>query len=303
MQISSNWAELLLPGLRKIYDKQMDKKKDYIPVLFNVDTSNSAQEFTLGVGAMGLMQEWNSAGGQVYYEDYAKGYKTTYTHKKYGLGLQIEKELLEDDKYSEIKKRVRALADSVWNTRQYYAADYFNNAFNATYAGADTYALCSASHTKSPTDTTTWSNYSTAYELDADNVETVRNAMLAWTDDKGNYLQIDTDNLALLVPPGLRKAALVIADSGGEPDTADNNVNIWKGAIKVIEWTRLTDSNAWFMIDLTRAKKLLNWFDRKKAAIEGPDVDFDTEAAKYKVTSRFSFGHDDPSFIYGCNPS
>ncbi|GAB7387357.1 hypothetical protein BSNK01_11930 [Bacillaceae bacterium] len=297
--ISENWGELLLPGLRTIFDKHMKKLRDYLPVIFNVETSNKAQEFNLGVGSMGLMEEWTKSGNQVAYEEVNKGFKATYTHRKYSKGLQIERELLEDDLYSEIKKRTRNLAQSVYYTRQFYAASVFNNAFNPNYVGPDGKPLCATDHPLAPGATETWSNFD-QLELNADNVELVRNRMMAWTDDKGNLLAINPDTL--IVPPSLRKAALVIADSDKEPDTANNNVNIWKGSLDVIEWPFLTDPNAWFMVDSQRMKNFLNWYDRRKAQLESDD-EFDTEVAKYKVVARFSFGWDDASFIYGCNPS
>jgi len=33
MLVSDNWAELLLPGLRTIFNKHMKKKRDYLPVI------------------------------------------------------------------------------------------------------------------------------------------------------------------------------------------------------------------------------------------------------------------------------
>lgn len=296
MLVSENWSELLLPGLRTIFDKHLGKLKDYLPAIYNVEKSNKAQEFNMGIGSLGLMEEWSTSGNQVAYEDTHKGFKATYTHKKYSKGMQIERELVDDDLYSEIKKRTRNLAQSVYYTRQYYAASVFNNAFNASYPGPDGVALCATNHPKSPNDATTWSNTG-SYDLNADNVEAVRNAMMMWTDDKGNLLAINPDTL--IVPPALRKAALVIADSDKEPDTAENNVNIWRGSVNVIEWPFLTNSKAWFMVDMQRMKNFLNWFDRRIATLESEKV-FDTEVAKYKTVARFSFGWDEPSFIYGC---
>lgn len=296
MLVSENWAELLLPGLRTIFDKHLKNLKDYLPVIFNVEKSNKAQEFNMGIGSLGLMEEWSKSGNQVAYEDIHKGFKATYTHKKYSKGMQIERELVDDDLYSEIKKRTRNLAQTVYYTRQYYAASVLNNAFNASYPGPDGVALCATNHPKSPNDATTWSNAGN-YDLTADNVEAVRNAMMMWTDDKGNLLAINPDTL--IVPPALRKPALVIADSDKEPDTAENNVNIWRGSLNVIEWPFLTNPKAWFMVDMQRMKNFLNWFDRRIATLESEKV-FDTEVAKYKTVARFSFGWDDPSFVFGC---
>ncbi len=296
MQVRENWPDLLLPILRKIYDKHLNKMKDFLPVLYNMETSKKAQEFTMGVGSLGLMEEWGTTGSQVAYETIYRGYKAEYTHKKYSKGLKIERELLEDDLYSEIKKRVRTLTQSVYYTRQYFGASTFNNAFNASHTGPDGKPLCAADHPFSPTNSSTWVNAG-EYALNADNVEKVRNEMKKWKDDKGNLIAVNPDTL--IVPSSLRKTALVISDSEKEPSTSDNDVNIWKGSIDVIEYDFLTDPNAWFMVDRERMKTYLTWYDRRKAKLEN-EKDFDTEAAKYKVINRFSFGFDDPTWIYGC---
>ena len=295
MLIRENWAELLEPGLRTIFDKHIRKLKDFLPVLYAVEGSKKAAEHTQGVGSLGLMEEWEQSGAQVAYEDIYRGFPMTYRHKKYSKGMKIERELIDDDQYSEIKKRTKNLAMSVYYTRQFYGASVFNNAFNDNFAGPDAVALCSAVHPLSPTNAATWSNAGTL-ALNADNVEIVRNRMKDWTDDKGNKLAINPD--MLIVPSALRKTALVIADSPKEPDTADNNVNIWQGNVKVVEHDFFTNPNVWFMVDSERMKRFLIWFDRRKAQLESEKT-FDTEVAKYKTVSRFSFGWDDPTFIYG----
>lgn len=297
MMIRDNWPELLEPGLRRIFDKHLEQKRDYIPVIYNVQTSRKAQETSLGVGSLGLMDEWTATGNMVSYEDINKLFKSTYVHMKYSKGITIERELLEDDQYNEIAKRVRRLAQSVWYTRQVHAASVFNNAFSPSHLGPDAKPLCAPDHPVAPGSTTTYSNADTL-PLTADNLELVRTRMKSWTDDKGNLLAIDPDTL--IVPTALRKAALVIADSEKEPDTADNNVNIWKGSVRVIEWDFLKNPKAWFVVDSSRMKNFLNWFNRRQPVLERDRDDFDTEAAKWKTVGRWSFGWDDPSFVYGC---
>lgn len=298
MMLSDNWAELMLPVLRRIYEKHRKKLKDFVPVMFNVQKSQRAFEQHFGIGSLGLMTPWDDSGRQVAYEDIHKGYLQVYRHKKYSKGLEVERELPEDDQYGEIKKRVRILLRTVYYTRQYYGAGVFNNAFNANYAGPDEKPLCASDHPLSPTNSQTWSNVNTSLKLNADNVEYVRNEMMEWTDDKGNLLAVNPDTL--IVPPRLRKPAMVIADTDKEPDTSDNNINIWHGSLDVIEWPFLKNSNAWFMVDRERQKDFLYWFDRRTAKLEQDRENFDTEVARYKVVNRFSFGWDDASFIYGC---
>jgi hypothetical protein len=243
---------------------------------------------------MGLMDEWEASGRQVSYETVYRGYKATWTHKKYSKGLEIERELLEDALYPEVKSRTRTLADSLYYTRQYHAVRPFNECLS--FIGPDGVPLASDSHPLGPYNATTWSNYGTSLTLNATNVEAVRNLMKEWTDDKGNLLLINPDTL--IVPKALRKAALVVADTDKEPDTAENNVNIWKGSVNVIEWDFLTNSNLWILADMNRLKRFMKWFDRRKGILEKDREHFDTEVAKYKIVSRFSYGHEDASFAY-----
>lgn len=299
MVISDNWAELLDPGLRKIYDKHLKQYADYLAKIYNVQSSKKAAEYNLGSGELGTLDEWTATGNQVSYEDINKGYKSTYTHKKYSKGFKVERELVEDDLYNEVQKKPRKLARSVYYTRQIHAASVFNNAFNASYLGPDAKPLCSASHPTGPNNTgTTYSNVATT-ALDATAVETDRVNSMGWKDDKGNMLVVNLDTL--IVPRNLRKAALIVADSDKEPDTSDNNVNVWKGALKVIEWPFLTDSNNWFFADGERMKEFLNWFDRRKPTLEADRANFNDESAAWKTVGRWSYGWDDWSWLIGHN--
>jgi phage major head subunit gpT-like protein len=296
MMISDNWDELMLPGLRSIFNKHLKKKKDFVAELFSEEGSTKQAEFNQGTGSLGMMDEWGATNNQVSYEDVAKGFKSTYMHKKYSKGLSLERELVEDDQYGEIKKRIRLLTQTVYYTRQYYGALIFNQAFNAANAGPDHVALCSASHPNSPSDPTVQANATTGF-LNATNLEFARTAMKGWKDDKNNLLAVTPDTL--IVGPANRKAALVIADSTGEPDISDNNVNIWKGSVNVIEFDFLTSSTAWFLSDKERMAAFLHWYNRRIAKLEMDKENFNSEVGAYKVVNRFIAGWDDWSFIYG----
>ena len=296
MMQSSNWQEFLLPTLRKVFNKHIGQMKDYVPVMYAIEKSDKAQEFMHGIGSAGTMRKWTDTGSQVHYEDIYKGYKSTWTHDKWSNGLIIERELLEDSMYPEVRGRTTALADSVYYTRQEHAAKPFNECL--TTIGPDGVALASASHPLGPNNAATWSNYASSATLNAENVEEIRNESKTWKDDKGNKLLIKLDTL--VVPPKMRKAAMVIADTDREPDSSDWNVNIWKGSLKVIEWDFLENDNMWFFIDMNRMKRMLYWFERRKPVLAQDKEDFNTEVAKYKVVGRWSLGPSDASFFYAC---
>jgi hypothetical protein len=58
----------------------------------------------------------------------------------------------------------------------------------------------------------------------------------------------------------------------------------------------LTDTDAWFI--KTDVQEGLKYFERNADEF-GMDEDFDTDNAKYKARSRFSFGWTDARGIYG----
>jgi hypothetical protein len=81
--------------------------------------------------------------------------------------------------------------------------------------------------------------------------------------------------------------------------SADNTLNAIKtmGIIpEIIVNDYLTDTDAWFI--RTNVQDGLKYFERDADSF-GMDEDWDTENAKYKARSRFSFGWTDPRAIYG----
>ena len=78
-----------------------------------------------------------------------------------------------------------------------------------------------------------------------------------------------------------------------------NDLNALKtmGAIpKVITNHYLTDVDAWFI--RTDVQNGMKYFERRADSFD-MDSDFDTDNAKFKAMSRYSFGWTDPRSIYG----
>lgn len=315
MQTKLQWDPLVLqPVFRELYEIASKNKKDYIPLMYGVESSEKDTEYLDGVGGEGLMEEWGQSGNQVFYDDINELWKKSFTMKKFSLGRQIERDFVDDLKLAEIRNRITGLADAVYKTQQYQAVETFNNAFltstatdfrGRTYnaAGVDGVALCSASHPYSPKDSTTQSNITTN-SLSIDAWDSATTAMQEWVDDRGNNMSVMPDTL--IVAPYNRRKAFQIAGMPGkeaasyEPDTADHNINIYDGEINVIVNPFLKNRYAWFAVDSTRMKMYHKWFWRRKPE-NGTITDFDTEVAKYKVIGRWRSGFANYSWVYGAN--
>lgn len=297
MAISEQWAELLEPGLRRIFELQRDAlaAASLVPGLFNVVGSTKAEEHDLSVGGFG---DWLEYEGAIEYDDHEQGFKTTYTHVEYVRGFKVERKLVDDDQYNIINRRPRGLALSAMRTREKHAASVFINAFDTNYVGGDAAALC-ASHAYSPSNSSTQSNAgSTA--LSYDSVVETRRLMREYEDDRGELIQVNPS--VILHPPELEETASAIVNTLNKVDVADYHDSfIRRKGITNLSWDYLTNAKDWWFIDPQLAKLFLIWFDRVGLEFTmDPTSDFRLEA-RYRGYQRYSYGWSDWKFVYGHN--
>jgi hypothetical protein len=297
MAISAQWAELLEPGLRAIFNTQRDAlvAESRIPALYNVVRSTKAQEHDLAMGGFG---DWEQYAGRIEYDENDQLYKTTYTHVEYVRGFKVERKLVDDDLYNVINKRPAGLALSAVRTREKHAASVFNNAFDSSYTGGDSEPLCDAAHPLSPeTGAGTHGNMGTT-ALDYDAVIATRKLMRTYVDDRNQLIPVNPNTI--LVPPELEDTAWEIVNTINKPGTADNDGNFVRSTgLRVIVWDYLTDENNWFLLDPALAKMYLNWFERVPLEFSmDPTSDFNLEA-KFRGYMRYSYGFSDWRWVYG----
>jgi hypothetical protein len=315
MQTKLQWnSNVLEPVFRELYSIEMEKKKDYIPMMFSVESSDKAMESIEGIGGEGLLKPWTESSNQVYYSDVNELWQKFYTHIKYSGGRQIDKDFIDDMKLTAIKDRIISLADATYKTQQMQGVEDFRNAFataaatryNGTIynaAGPDGVALCSTAHPYSPDNSVDVQSNAGTSSLSIDSWDATTVAMQEWVDDQGNLMAAMPDTL--ICAPYNRRKALQIAGINGkgeglEPGTSDNNINVYEGQINVIVNPFLTNRYAWYAIDSSRMRRFHKWFWRRKAE-NGSLVDFDTETSKFKTIGRWSYGSSHYSWVYGQN--
>lgn len=298
--IKENWADLLEPGIREWFLLGQQRRPSLIPTLFDVISSTKDAEHFRGVGAVSP-DAWElfSKTGSVPSVGFDQGYKSTFRHTTYLVELPIQMELIEDAQYANVIDAAMELGDSAQLKREVDAASIFNNAFSSTFAGPDGVALCSDSHPNGPTVSGVQDNNFTL-PLNKTNVRAMREAMMAYKDDRGNLVAV-TPN-ALIVPPALEDDAIEIAMSLLDPTSGNNAVNAQYGRFQVIPWHYLTDSNAWFMVDTMLMKRHLKWIDRVALGIELDRVEKKAYAV-YIARMRYSYGWRDWRWVAGSNPS
>lgn len=302
-ELQGAWADLLNSNIRKIYGDQLKQVPTQYQNVFKVE--NSSRDREIESSASGLSQFVLTGENQpVTYEDRNQGYDVTYTHQKWAKAISISKEMWDDDRFGVMRRGTQALAKSKMRTKDSIGADIFNYSFTsggggkASFTAGDSVALFSTAHTRTDGGANI-SNYTTA-DLNESSLETGLITMRATVDDKGQLVGIDPDTL--LIPPALEKEARILLDSTGRVGTANNDVNPYKGRLKIVVWDRLGSAaggsdTAWFLLD--SSEHLLTYFNRNDTGLQGPDYDFDNDVAKWKDSFRCRAGWSDWRGTYG----
>lgn len=303
---SANWGELVVPGLSEAFLLEYGRRPSLLNQVYDVRSSNRANEQHLGVGAI------SDAGwvdfektGHVQDAEFSRGYKWTTTHSEFAQSMTVRRKLVDDNNFAELLDQSRRLGDSAFRFREKCAAGVFNNAFTASgtdawgfpIAGADAVALCSASHPRNPDDAGTTDSNTSNIALTAANISTVRQNMMAFTDDQGDILNVMPDEI--LVPPELEDTALIHLRSAQDPVSANNAINPQSGRFNIVVWHYLTSSTNWFMLDSGLRRQSLIWYERVPLEFGPEDLNRETMQFRMIAYNRFSRGFRDWRFIYG----
>jgi hypothetical protein len=292
----SQLVKELEPGLNALFGLEYKRYENEHEQIFDKETSDRAFEEEVMLSGFGNAAV-KAEGSGVSYDQAQETFTARYTHNTIALAFAITEEAIEDNLYDRLASRyTKALARSMANTKQVYAANVLNNAFNTNYLGGDGVALCSTSH---PTLAGTFSNtLATAADLNETSLEQALIDIAAFTDERG--LKIAAQGLKLIIPSALQFTADRLMKSAGRVGTSDNDINAIKDMGMVPQGYTvnhfLTDSDAFFI--KTDAPNGLKYFERApiKTSMEG---DFETGNVRYKARERYSFGWSDPRGIYG----
>lgn len=292
--VRPQWPDILDPRFRKIYGDELKILPQVGPSIFHVETSSrNIEKESSASGLSKLIRR--SEGQAISYEDEVQGFDVTYTHVEDALGTSVSNALWEDDQFNVIKRKPANLAKAKVRTQEQMMADIFNYAFTAgggglsTFTSSDALALGSTAHTREDGGAT--QSNTTTQDLAEDSIEAGTVAMRTTLDHKGQLYMSKADTL--VVPPALEKEARIMLESQGRIGTANNDINPYQGALKLIVWDFLGaaaggSDTAWFLLD--SSLHALNFFNRSDRGLEGPDWDFDTKTARWSVDVRHSVG-------------
>jgi len=278
---TGNFAELLWPGINKIWG---DTYKDY-PELYTkiFDVVQSTRAFEKYQGATGLpLAGIKDQGAAVDNADPYQGYQKEMVNTTYGLGAAVTREMYDDDQYNYINGIPKMLARSARQTEETLAWNIINRAQNAAYVGPDGVTLANASHPLVRGGTMS-NQLAVAADLTQTSAETMIQQVLDAVDD--DNLKIMLTPKALVVPTAISIRAEKILGSDQVTGSNDNDKNVIRNRMQIIVSPYITDSDSWFIATNMPEGEGFVWQSRRKIEFTR-DQEFDTENLKFKMTWR-----------------
>ncbi len=288
------YSRLLAPGFRKILFDSYKERPVEGNKLVNMGTMNRAYIDDAKMAGFGTLLE-KPEGGRVIYQDPFPGPSKRYVAATWGLGFRITEEMMEDDLYGIVGRRMsQALGKSVRNNFEVVAHSVLNNAFNANFYGYETgVPLISTLHTDIR-GTTQSNRPAVDADLSLTTLQAAVEAFQGWTDEEGMPM-VSTPRL-LVTGVAQMWTAGVLLGATLLPGGNFNDPNILKDqGLKLFIDHYLTDPDAWFIIGDDHD---MNYFDRRLPRFSNTD-DFDSGDAKFKVTRRNAAGFGDWRGVYG----
>lgn len=288
------FSDLLAPGLSEVVALAYKAQPEEYSKIFTMKGSKRKYETTTTVEGLGIAAVKQEGVG-IEYKDLTQGYDETFTHNTYGLGFRVSREMYDDDLYGVMEDAAKYLGRSIKLAIENAAASIFNYGWTASaaYYGADGVELFSRVHPWASGGTYA-NELSAAADLSTTSLQAALSDIEGTTDSTGVPIALIAKTL--LVPPELRWDASVILESQKKSGTANNDKNVFLDLdlSYMVNHYLTGDDDSFLLCDYNGLK---GWM-RQKPQFENDD-DFDTGDAKFKVTSRHSFGWSDPIGVFG----
>ncbi len=309
--LTTNHASMLTPIFDEIIDKSFTEALAKQPPIFpdickvhdpqSLNGSRLKNQFKStslgGFGSFSSVAEGTAIPTRVL----DSGYTKTYSYVKYGDGIKASSELMDDDLYGELVRRVERLGLHLPRFLENMIAGVFRNAFSATgnAAGGDGAALVSDEHTPLNGTGSDQSNLGSG-PLSIASLDAALKACAEMTDDETNPLPWMPR--ILLVPPALRRTARQLLGGVQESGTEQYSYNTFRDDIPKVIVHPLLGANyggsdtSWFLLDPELLD--INLFIRSQPVTEY-DYDAATQIHSWYYSFRVAAGHNDWRGVFG----
>jgi phage major head subunit gpT-like protein len=198
----------------------------------------------------------------------ADGREYQVTRKKWGRNVLVDEEEGDNDQGGMIYAQARGVG-SAWPAAQNTeCASFLEGLHQDKLLWDDQYFFDGAHPGKTAAGAATTFANKFQLALSADNLETVMAAGQTFRYPNGELC--NTNFTHLVVPPAKRYTAEKLVYSEGYPESANQGRNPMFRKLEVVTFKNLTDTNRWYLLDLSHAIKPILWVPKKELQIVLP---------------------------------
>ena len=291
---------LLQEGVHKVFGDSLGEWDSKYDKIYDVRKSSKDYEVDVQLEGFGLAQR-KDQGDDITFDTRSQGYVPKWYHTTYAKGYIVTEEALEDELYGQLDKGAKALAKAMAISREYYAHQALNNAWDSNYTmlGGDGKQLFATDHPNGPSSGTFSNRLTVEADLSEASMEDLIGIIRQALDARGLPAMLEMKRL--VVSAGVNEFNTQrIMGSVLQNDTANNATNASRdlGFIKEgwMSTPYITNTRAWFIT--TNAPEGLVYFQRRPIVF-GQDNSFTTGNARFKASMRQSQGWGDPRGCFG----
>jgi len=299
----AEFQNLIDPAVQKHFFEALEENNPSLDGFIKSGTQevyNHKEQNYAGLGSLSAIAE-----GEVYpAESFLETYSTTYTPIKYGGRVQISYETQLFERMDLVAQAPKEAGAAAARKKQEVASSLYKNGFtNASTSYGDGDPLFSVEHARADGQGNISNASGSGITFTEANLETGILAMESAVSDKGKILNVFADSI--LLPPALRKEAVVILKSTNRSGTADNDTNAYNASLHKMEgsipniwiWKYLGafaggSDTAWYLLDSQNHK--ITMLEADKVSVE-KDVSngFVNDIMEWKVRVMWSTGWSD----------
>lgn len=300
METRAKWTDLIPDtGLRiaEVYDQGDKMYAPGISSVLQVTTGEGAQRNFTGKTSFGEIKKFRD-GDNIPQISRDKTYNTSVAYNNYGGSVQVTANQIEDRDFDSQLDEMKDMSRSANYSQDKAGMQLFNggfattvtvNGYDMTWYG-DGKPQFSTIHPTVVAGQSTQSNASsTGIKLGIDNYETASLALELQREDNGIALAF-AGKKTLVVPMALERTAKETLQSELTPETANNAINVYKGAADLVVSKFLDSanggSNTGFFLMYAGDAKLYHEVRRQKEM--NSDVDILSKTVTYTVDARWA---------------
>lgn len=295
--IKDDMGRLLDAGVKTLFYKTYEAAPAQYEDIVTVVPSNTNSEDYSWLGALPTMREWTD-------ERIPRGlieHEFTITNKDWEVTIAVDRNVIEDDQYGQLKARISAMAEEARRhidelVFELLASGFSSECYDGQYFfDADHPDGSGGNQSNKGTDALSATAYGAA-----------RAAMMKFTDDQGRVMGVVPDTI--VVPPELEETARQVLNSDFYPETGYEHIgNPWKGSGRLVVSPYLVDADDWFLLCTARAVRPLVLQMRREVtfnALEGQsEGGFMRKRYLYGADARYNVGFGPWQFAYGSSVS